>query len=299
MAMEVKGAIDAQGNIVAWDYEVWSPNHAGRPFGGQGGNLLAGEEQGMSQRYLEAGADRNAKTSYALPNKRVVLHQLRSSALRASSLRGLGSPQNTFANESFIDELAQLAGADPLEYRIRHLKDERAIAVLREVEKISGWKKTSRPSKSGLGHGVAYAQYDNYSAYAAVAVQVRVDDAGRTRVEKAWVAHDCGLIVNPDGVKLQIEGNIIQTVSRALVEEVRFTRRGIETLDWASYPILRFSEVPDEIVISLINRPNQRAVGAGEPAASPVFAAVANAIFDATGVRLRDVPFTPQRLKAA
>ena len=298
MVMEVKGGLDGQGNVLAWDYQVWSPNHAGRPFAGQGGNLLAGEEQGMSQRYLQAGADRNAKPSYQFPNKRVVLHQLDSTPIRSSSLRGLGSPQNTFANESFIDELAALAGVDPIEFRLRHLKDQRAIAVLQEVAKISSWTPKTKPSRSGVGRGVAFAQYDNYSAYAAVAVQVRVDPAGKARVEKAWVAHDCGLIVNPDGVKLQIEGNIIQTVSRALLEEVKFNRRGLESMDWASYPILRFSEVPDEIVISLISRPTMRAVGAGEPAASPVFAAVANAIYDATGVRLRDVPFTPERLKA-
>jgi nicotinate dehydrogenase subunit B len=182
MVMEVKGGIDAQGNVVAWDYQVWSPNHAGRPFAGQGGNLLAGEEQGMSQRYLQAGADRNAKHSYAFPNKRVVLHQLDSTPLRSSSLRGLGSPQNTFANESFMDELAALAGADPIAFRLRHLKDERAIAVLRELASMMKWEPKTRPAKMGLGRGVAYAQYDNYSAYAAVGVQVRVDASGKSRL---------------------------------------------------------------------------------------------------------------------
>jgi nicotinate dehydrogenase subunit B len=299
MVMEVKAGLDGQGNVAAWDYEVWSPNHAGRPFAGQGGNLLAGEELGMPQRFLQAGADRNAKHSYLVAHKRVVLHQLESTPIRASSLRGLGSPQNTFANESFIDELAALAGADPLEYRLRHLKDERALAVLREVGRMSAWTPRATPSRSGVGRGIAFAQYDNYSAYAAVACQARVDGAGKVRVERVWVAHDCGLIVNPDGVKLQIEGNIIQTLSRALLEELRFNRRGLESTDWASYPILRFSELPDEIAISLIDRPAARAVGAGEPAASPVFAAVANAIHDATGARLRTVPFTPQRVKAA
>jgi nicotinate dehydrogenase subunit B len=298
MVMEVKAGMDAQGNVTAWDYQVWSPNHAGRPFPGMGGNLLAGEELGLDKRYVQAGADRNAKNTYAFANKRVVLHQLENTPLRSSSLRGLGSPQNTFANESFMDELAALAGADPIEFRIRHLKDERAIAVLQEVSRMMDWRKGPRPSRSGVGRGVAFAQYDNYSAYAAVGVQVKVD-SGKTRVERAWVAHDCGMIVNPDGVKLQIEGNIIQTLSRALLEEVRFNRRGLESMDWASYPILRFSEVPDEIAISLIDRPHMRAVGAGEPAAAPVFAAVANAIYDATGVRMRDVPFTPERLKVA
>jgi len=298
MAMEVKAGIDAAGNIVAWDYQVWSVNHGGRPGFGQGGNLLAGEEQGMGKRFAQVGADINAKPSYVLPNKRAVLHELHASPLRTSSLRGLGSPANTLANESFIDELAQLAGVDPLEYRIRHLKDERAIAVLREVAKLSSWQAKTAPAKSGVGKGVAFIHYHNNAAYVAVAVQVRVDADSRTRVQKVWVAHDCGLIVNPDGVKQQIEGNVIQALSRTLIEEVRYNRRGIDSLDWASYPILRFSELPDEIVISLINRPTMRAVGAGECTTPPVFAAVANAIYDATGTRLRDVPFTPERLKA-
>ena len=298
MAMEVKGGIDAAGTIVAWDYQVWSVNHGGRPGFAQGGNLLAGDEQGMGKRFAQVGADINAKPSYTLPNKRAVLHELHASPLRTSSLRGLGSPANTFANESFIDELAHLAGADPLEYRVRHLKDERALAVLREVAKLSSWQPKTAAAKSGVGKGVAFVHYHNSAAYVAVVVQVRVDADSRTRVQKVWVAHDCGLIVNPDGVKQQIEGNVIQTLSRALMEEVRYNRRGIETLDWASYPIMRFSELPDEIVVSLINRPTVRAVGVGECTASPMMAAVGNAIYDATGSRLRDVPFTPERLKA-
>jgi nicotinate dehydrogenase subunit B len=298
MAMEVKGGLDAAGNIVAWDYQVWSVNHGGRPGFGQGGNLLAGDEQGMSKRFAQVGSDINAKPSYALPNKRAVLHEVHSTPLRTSSLRGLGSPANTFANESFIDELAHLAGVDPLEYRIRHLKDERAIAVLREVARLSSWQPKTAPARDGVGRGVAFVQYHNSAAYVAVAVQVRVDADSRTRVQKVWVAHDCGLIVNPDGVKQQIEGNVIQAMSRALIEEVRYDRRGIESLDWASYPIARFSEVPEEIVISLINRPNMRAVGVGECTTPPMMVAVANAIHDATGARLREVPFTPERLKA-
>lgn len=303
MVMAVRGGIDAAGNVAGWDYQVWSPNHAGRPFAGMGGNLLAGEEQGMGQRFIQAGADRNAKNSYAFSNQRVVLHQLSGTPLRSSSLRGLGSPQNSFANESFIDELAAAAGADPIAYRLRHLRDERAIAVLQDVARISNWETRPGPRgdrSSGTGRGVAFVQYDNYSAWVALVVQVRVDRAsGKTRVERCWVSHDCGLIVNPDGTRNQIEGNIVQTISRALFEEVKFSRRSIDSTDWASYPILRFSDVPDDIVISLINRPDKESLGVGEPAASPVIAAIANAIFDATGVRLRSVPFTAARLKAA
>ena len=301
MAMSVKGGLDASGQVIGWDYAVWSPNHALRPFYDMAGNVLAGEALGMPARFLQAGADRNAKPTYAFANSRVVLNLLDRSPLRSSSLRGLGSPQNTFANESFIDELAVLAGADAIDFRVRHLKDERAIAVLRAVEKLASWDKRPSGNRSkGKGRGVAFVQYDNNSTYVAVSMQVQVDDkTGKVKVENVCVAHDCGMIVNPDGVRSQIEGNVIQTLSRALLEEVKTTRREITSVDWASYPIMRFSDLPSEINIELIDRPMVRAVGAGEASSAPIFAALANAIYDATGVRLRSVPFTPERLLAA
>jgi nicotinate dehydrogenase subunit B len=301
MAMTVKGGLDASGQIVGWDYGVWSPNHALRPFYDMAGNVLAGEALGMPARFLQAGADRNAKPTYDFANSRVVLHLLERSPLRSSSLRGLGSPQNTFANESFIDELAVLAGADAIDFRVRHLKDERAIAVLRAVEKLAAWdKRPSGKGSKGTGRGVAFVQYDNNAAYVAIAMQVQVDEkTGKVKVENVYVAHDCGMVVNPDGVRSQIEGNVIQTLSRALLEEVQTTRREITSVDWVSYPIMRFSELPGAIHMELIDRPTVRAVGAGEGAASPIFPALANAIYDATGVRLRSVPFTPERLLAA
>ena len=302
MAVEVRGALDSQGGIVAWDYQVWSPNHNGRPTGEGIGNTLAGIALDKPQRFGSAGADRNAKNTYVFPNTRVSLHLMKQSVLRISSLRGLGSPQNSFANESFMDELAAAAGADPIAFRIRHLKDERAVAVLEAVAKLSQWDARPSPKSnrsSGTGRGVAYVQYDNYSAYVALVAQVRVERSGKVRVERVAVAHDCGLIVNPDGLKNQIEGGIVQTISRALNEEVRFDRGGVSSLDWIGYPILRFGDAPEEIAIDLINRPDKPSLGAGEPAVSPVIAAVANAIFDATGARLRTVPFTAQRVKAA
>lgn len=301
MSMSVKGGLDARGQIVGWDYAVWSPNHALRPFYDMAGNMLAGEALGMPARYLQAGADRDARPSYAFANSRVVLNLLERSPLRSSSLRGLGSPQNTFANESFIDEMAVLAGADAIDFRVQHLKDERAIAVLRAVEKLAAWdKRPSGQRNKGTGRGVAFVQYNNNSTYVAVSMHVQVDEkTGKVKVEKVCVAHDCGMIVNPDGVRSQVEGNVIQTLSRALLEEVQTTRKEITSVDWASYPIMRFSELPSEIHIELIDRPTVRAVGAGEGAASPIFPALANAIFDATGVRLRSVPFTPERLLAA
>jgi len=307
MVMAVKGGLDDKGNIVAWDYHVWSPPHSSRPSGDGGGNTLAGAQLDKPVRIVPVGADRNAKCTYVFPNNRTTLHQSRgSAALRASALRGLGSPQNTFANESFMDELAAQAKADPIAFRIRHLKDDRAIAVLEEVAKLAKWD--ARPSPRGgggaagmlSGRGVGYCQYDNYSTYAAVVVRVSIDRAsGKVRVPYAAVAHDCGLIVNPDGVKNQVEGNIVQAISRAMLEEVQFDFAGVTSLDWAGYPILRFSDVPSEIAISLINRPDKPMVGAGEGATSPVAAAIANAIFDATGKRLRSVPFNPERVKAA
>jgi len=303
MVMEVAGGLDAQGNVAAWDYQVWSPGHAGRPAGNGPGNTLAGAQLGLPDLLAPTGADRNARPTYVFPNARVRLHLLQSTVLRVSSLRGLGSPQNTFGNESFIDELAHAAGADPIEFRIRHLRDERAIAVLEAVAKLAQWSPRPAPrggKNAGAGRGVAFVHYDNYSGYAAIALQVVVDRAsGKVSVERVAAAHDCGLIVNPDGLKNQIEGNIVQTLSRALLEEVKFDTARVTSLDWQRYPILRFSDVPGEIAITLINRPDKPSVGAGEPAASPVMAAVANAIFDATGVRLRSVPFTAERVKAA
>jgi CO/xanthine dehydrogenase Mo-binding subunit len=303
MVMEVAGGLDPQGGVAAWDYQVWSPGHAGRPAANGPGNVLAGAQLGLPDNLAPNGADRNARPTYVFPNARVRLHLLQSTVLRVSSLRGLGSPQNTFANESFIDELAHAAGADPIEFRIRHLKDPRAIAVLEEVAKLAQWAPRPAPrggKNAGAGRGVAFVHYDNYSGYAAITLQVVVDRAtGKVSVERVACAHDCGLIVNPDGLKNQIEGNIVQTLSRALLEAVKFDTAGVTSLDWQRYPILRFSDLPEEIAIGLINRPDQPSLGAGEPAASPVMAAVANAIFDATGVRMRSVPFTAERVKAA
>ena len=306
MVMTVKGGLNDKGNVVAWDYQVWSPPHSSRPGGDGGGNTLAGAQLGKPGRIFPVGADRNAKCSYVFPNNRTTLHQSKHSpSLRISALRGLGSPQNTFANESFMDELAAHAKADPIAFRLKHLNDERAIAVLQEVAKLAKWDARPSPQRASApgtltGRGVGFVQYDNYSTYVAVVVHVAIDVAsGKVRVPYVAVAHDCGLIVNPDGVKNQIEGNIVQAISRALIEEVQFDGAGVTSLDWQGYPILHFSDVPDEIAITLINRPDKPMVGAGEGATSPVAAAIANAIHDATGRRLRTLPFNPARVKTA
>jgi CO/xanthine dehydrogenase Mo-binding subunit len=299
----VRGGLDPRGRVVAWDSRVYSATHSSRPHGAAPGNLLAGAELGLPRGGGNVGADRNARPSYRFPNDRVRLSLLERSLLRTSALRGLGSPQNTFAIESFMDELAAAAGVDPIAFRLRHLEDRRAVAVLEEVAKLARWDPRPSPQNDrarGSGRGMAFVQYDNAGAYVALVVEVRVDRAtGKVRVARAYVAHDCGLIVNPDGLRNQIEGNLIQGLSRALLEEVGFDRQAVTSLDWASYPILRFSDVPDDIAIGLIDRRDQPSVGAGEPATTPVVAAVANAIFDATGARLRSVPFTPERVKAA
>jgi nicotinate dehydrogenase subunit B len=301
MVMELRGGLDPQGSVVAWDFHGWTPTHSGRP-NGSAGSLLAGSLAGMSSgKPNMSGAERNANHTYNFKNNRVTVHWLRSSPLRASALRGLGSPQNSFANESFIDELAAAAGIDSVEFRLRHLNDARARAVLEAVAKRAGWP--NRPSQQSgnvkSGRGVAFVQYDRTEAYVAAIADVDVNTTdGEVRVKRVTVAHDCGLIINPDGLRNQIEGNVIQAMSRTLKEEVKFDRSAVTSLDWTLYPILRFSEIP-EVVIELINRPDQPAVGAGEATTSAIAPAIANAIFNATGVRLRNVPFTPERVKAA
>jgi nicotinate dehydrogenase subunit B len=304
MVMEVYGGLDAQGNVVAWDYHVWSPSHVARArFAGQlvTAQLLSG--QPAPQARFSFGAERNAPTNYSFPAQRVTVHYVPDSLLRASSFRSLGGSENTFANESFIDELAAAAGADPVEYRLRYLIDPREREVLNAAAEKAGWRLRSpqsiRPAKRGEGRGVSFARYENDQAIVACIAEVKVEvNTGVARVKRVVVAHDCGLIINPDGVKNQIEGNVIQSLSRTLKEEVQFDERRITSVDWQTYPILKFSEVP-EVEIVLINRPDQPAVGAGEPSTVTTAAAVANAIFDATGVRMRQIPFTPERVRTA
>jgi CO/xanthine dehydrogenase Mo-binding subunit len=214
--------------------------------------------------------------------------------------------QNTFANESFMDELAAAAGEDPIAFRRKVLDpaDKRGLEVLERVAHLAKWESRAspKPGASGdvvTGRGISYCKYELVRTYIAVVAEVEVTKStGAIRLTKFHVAHDCGQIINPDGLKNQIEGNVIQTVSRTLLEEVKFSRSAVTSLDWASYPILTFPEVP-EIVIDLIDRPSEKPWGAGEPSAAVVPSAISNAVFDATGVRLRSVPYTPDKVKAA
>ncbi len=233
----------------------------------------------------------------------MTIHWLENSPLRGSSFRSLGGAENTFANESFVDELAAAAHVDPLEYRLRYLPEPRLREVLMAAaEKLAGSRAPPRaPRQDGIaeGRGLAFARYENDQAIVACVAFVTVDTAsGAVRVKRVVVAHDCGLIINPDGVRNQIEGNVIQSLSRALKEEVQFDQMRVTSVDWETYPILKFSEVP-EVEIVLIDRPDQPALGAGEPSQVTTAAAVANAIFDATGARVRQIPFTPERIKLA
>lgn len=298
MLMEQRAGLNEQGNIAAWDYEVWSPSHARRPR--QALDLVAGQlirgfsEQPPPSFFL--GGERNAATNYTLPNTRVTMHWRLSVPLRSSSLRSLGATGNTFANESFMDELAIVAGVDPLEYRMRHLTDPRAHAVLTAATERARW---GAKFPQGEGLGLAFARYENDEAYVATVAHVRVDEStGAVSLLRVAVAHDCGLIINPDGLRNQIEGNIIQAASRALKEEVHFAGTEVTSFDWSTYPILTFSELP-EVEIVLIDRPEEPAVGAGEPATITMAPAIANAIYAATSARVRAVPFSRERVSAA
>ncbi len=297
MVIDLRGGLDHEGAISGWSFEGWSPSHGNRPR--QDGDFLVGRQMGAAEpaaRAFVVGGDRNAPTDYSMRDQRVTIHWLAREPLRFSSMRSLGAFANTFANESFMDELAASAGADPLAFRLRYLDDPRARAVLETAARCAGW---GEPLPAGEGRGLAFARYENTEAYVATVTEVAVDGAtGAVRVRRIVVAHDCGQIINPDGVRNQIEGNVIQSLSRALKEEVQFTPAGITSLDWESYPILTFSEIP-EIITELIDQPGQPPVGSGEPATVTTAPAVANAIYAACGARVRAIPLTPARVKAA
>jgi CO/xanthine dehydrogenase Mo-binding subunit len=241
----------------------------------------------------------NGAPAFPIPHVEVTVHWLKDAPLRPSNLRAPGKIGNNFAVESFIDELAAAAQRDPLEFRLQAIKDPRGIEVLKRAAALIGWKSRPSPGKERIGRGIAYIHYKNNENYVAIAMEAQVNPTtGVIRIVRVACAHDCGLMINPDAVRQQIEGNIYQTLSRTLYEEVKFDRSRVTSVDWASYPILAFPQAP-EILIDLVERPNSRPLGVGEAASAPVPAALGNAIFDATGVRLRNVPFTPERFKAA
>jgi len=304
MVSSVRARLDGSGNIVDWQYDVWSNTHSSRP--GRAGNLVAATHlqaaftppppQVLPQ--PAGGGDRNAIPYYKFPNARVVHHFVPAMPLRVSALRSLGAYMNVFSIESFMDELARAAAADPVEFRLRHLEDPRAREVVLAAAERFGWSTYRR--QRGRGRGFAFARYKNLAAYTAVACEVEVErESGHVRVVRAVAAVDSGEAVNPDGIRNQIEGGIVQSLSWTLYESVTFDNTRITSTDWSTYPILRFSNVPDSIDVNVISRPGQPFLGTGEAAQGPSAAALANAVADATGVRIRDLPFTPERVKAA
>jgi CO/xanthine dehydrogenase Mo-binding subunit len=304
MLGEVQAALDSNGRITHWNYDVWSNTHSTRPGGA--GSLLAARHVAKSfppeaaqMKITPSGnGDRNANPLYAFPNRRVLWHFLPDMLVRVSALRALGAYANVFALESFMDDLALEAGADPVEFRLRHLEDPRARAVVETAAERFGWQNGKLPP--GQGRGFAFARYKNHAAYLALALTVEVDrSTGRVRVVRAVGAIDSGEIANPDGIRNQTEGGIVQSTSWTLFEQVTFDDTRITSVDWSSYPILRFGSAPDSIEVHVMDRPGEPFLGTGEAAQGPTVAAIRNAILNATGAKLYDLPFTRDRVRAA
>jgi CO/xanthine dehydrogenase Mo-binding subunit len=305
MVTKLKASLDAGGKIADWNFEVFSNTHSMRPGGA--GSLLAAQH--MAQAFAvpapkplplpEGGGDRNAIPIYTFPNAHVVHHFIPEMPLRISAMRALGAYHNVFSIESFMDELALLADADPVEFRLKHLDDQRGRDVIEKAAQGFGWKRDQKPP-SDRGYGFAFARYKNLAAYCAIASEVEVNrESGRPRLVRAVAAVDAGQVVNPDGLTNQIEGAIVQSMSWTLYESVTFDDTRITSIDWQTYPILRFNSVPESIDVHIINRPGQPFLGSGETGQGPAAASIANAIANAIGKRLRNLPLTRKRIKDA
>jgi nicotinate dehydrogenase subunit B len=305
MVTKLKASLDGSGKIADWNFEVFSNTHSMRP-GGAGSMLAA---QHMAEPFAvpapkplplpEGGGDRNAIPIYTFPNAHVVHHFIPAMPLRISAMRALGAYHNVFSIESFMDELAVLADADPVEFRLKHLDDQRGRDVIERAAQGFGWKRDQKPPPD-RGYGFAFARYKNLAAYCAIASEVEVNrETGRPRLVRAVAAVDSGQVVNPDGLINQIEGAIVQSMSWTLYESVTFDDTRITSIDWQTYPILRFNSVPERIDVHIINRPGQPFLGSGETGQGPAAASIANAITNATGKRLRNLPLTRKRIKDA
>jgi CO/xanthine dehydrogenase Mo-binding subunit len=308
MVVEMGASVDRRGRIVDWRHDAYGDTHRARPRPGAGG---VGPARLLAATHLErpvapyvptpnmarhAGLHRNADPLYALQRRRIGKHLVSGLPLRTSAMRTLGAFANVVAIESFMDELARAADCDPLAFRLRHLDDARAREVLQRSAEAIGWGSAAKTGGGGLGLGLA--RYKNAQAYAAVAVSLRVDDDAVVHLERAVIAADAGRVVDRDGLAAQLEGGFLQAASWTLLEEVTFDDGGITSRDWDSYPILRFDAVPD-IEVVLLDRPWSPSLGAGECSSGPAGAAICNAVFDATGVRARRLPLTPENLRAA
>jgi len=303
MAIELEADLDAEGEIVAWRGQVWSNGHTSRPGRAKTPTLLAAAHRSPPAEALlpinpplasGGGAERNAVPLYEVPALKVVNHRLMVMPLRTSALRSLGAHANVFAIESLMDELASDRGEDPLAFRLRHLSDPRAKDVLEAAARRAGW--SSRRKREGAGFGLGFARYKNAGAYCAVVAEIEVERD--IRVRRLVAAVDAGEVINPDGMANQIEGGAIQATSWTIKEAVRFNDTRITSDTWESYPILTFSEAPS-VEVEILARPRERALGAGEAAQGPTAAAIGNALYDALGVRVRDLPLTAERILAA
>jgi CO/xanthine dehydrogenase Mo-binding subunit len=302
MVADVVAVVDAAGRLASWRYDVYSQGHSSRPgYAGVPG-LLAATTLAEPAAYPAAvdppiangaGSTRNALPGYDLPNRRVTGHRLTESPIRTSAMRSLGGYFNVFAIESMMDEAAAVAGADPLEFRLAHLSDERGRRVLRMAADAAGW---GRAVPEGTGLGLGYARYKGTGAWCAVAAEVVAE--ADVRVRRLWTAVDVGRVVNPDGVRNQIEGGAVQATSWTLLERVRFDRRRVTSDTWESYPILPFSAVP-EVLVELAPGEGNPSIGAGEAAQGPTAAAIGNALAAAVGVRVRDLPLTSEAVMQA
>lgn len=302
MAVELEADVDEAGRVVAWRHESWSPGHGLRPGRGATPTLLGSWYLGApfervaasdAPRAAGGGGDRNADPLYAFPGLAVRCHRVLDVPMRTSALRALGAFANVFAIESFMDELALAAACDPLEYRIGQLADARAVSVLRAVAAQAGWQPRAEPAGEGRGRGIGFARYKNTGAYCAVIAEVEVGQ--KVRVHQLHVAVDVGLAINPDGVRQQIEGGALQACSWALMEAAHFDRTRMLDVGWEHYPILRFPDAP-RVDVHIVPNAADPSVGAGEASLGPTAAAIANAVFDALGVRVRDLPLTPERI---
>ena len=307
MVMELRGSVDKLGNVIEWSHDTYSDTHNMRPVPGPGGlgpsrligthymkpPLPAIPSQGMGGSHN--GKFRNQDPLYTFSNRRIIKHLVKDLPLRCSALRGLGAFGNVFALESFMDELSIEAKIDPVEFRLRNLSDKRAKKVIEVAAEKFGW-----PGKcgEGIGCGLAFAQYKNVKAYAAVAIEVEVTDTAEIRLRRAVIAADAGHVVDPEGLIAQLEGGLIQSASWTLYEQVTYDTGGITSRDWDSYPILRFGNIPD-IDTVLLERPGDPFLGSGEATAGPTGAAIANAVCRANGLRLRRLPFTPDAVTLA
>jgi CO/xanthine dehydrogenase Mo-binding subunit len=300
--IDLQAGLAQDGSIDAWSSQFYVPEGAAGLV-----KLVAAEHAGLpfDAKMSPGGIINDSAVAYTFPNVKTVAHRLESTPFRPSWIRAPGRMQNTFANEAFLDEIAAQTGADPIELRLRYIKnDARGTELLERLRTFAKWKKHAsskdrHATKTASGRGVAYVKYELTRTYVGMVATVDVDP--RTGIIKAKhfaVVQDCGQVINPDGMKNQIEGNVVQTVSRTLIEQLTFDRSRVTSLDWKSYPILTFPDVP-EVDIELIDRPKEKPWGVGEPSSALVSAVISNAVFDAIGVRLRSVPFVPAKVVAA